>query len=104
MNIFTIIIGFFAGLAFGFFAGWLFVEYHWMDNNTVYKSLLGALVGGGGALAGSISGRRNRSSDSSGGNKVLWDAIFGILGGVLGGTKFDILRQMMLSMGMNSVI
>ncbi|MBY0523574.1 MAG: hypothetical protein K2R98_09245 [Gemmataceae bacterium] len=105
MNIFAIIVGFLAGLAFGFFAGWLFVEYGWIRDDLVWRTGVGVLAGGfAGAIGGSISGDANRATDSGGGNKVLWGLIMGSLGGALGGSKLDIIRSALLNMGINSPI
>jgi hypothetical protein len=94
MNLMSIIVGSVAGLAVGFFSGWLFVEFGWIPKQPTWIIATGAVLGGiFGGIAGSISGDMNRAAQTS--NRFLVSMIFGALFGALGATKFGLLGSLL---------
>lgn len=96
VNVFAIFFGSLAGLIVGFFAGWLFASFGWIpEYSLMWKAIVGAVTGGlFGGIAGSISGDLNRAGDS-GAHRFLLALIFGTLFGALGGTKFNLIPQIL---------
>jgi hypothetical protein len=102
INVFAIFFGSLAGLIMGYFAGWLFVEFHWIPATLTWRGIIGALTGGfAGAIAGSISGDANRQGDS-GANRLLIALVCGLIFGALGATKFTLLGELLESVNIQS--
>jgi hypothetical protein len=95
----VILIGLVAGVVGGFFTGWLANGYGFANTVTgmsIFGALGGAIFGG---ILGTITGDLNRASTSSGagggGGKFVLAALAGAFAGALGGSKFQIINELM---------
>lgn len=96
MNLFAILAGSVVGLVVGLTAGWLLPDFGWIPRTLMWKCIAGGLLGGlAGGVAGSITGDLNRQGDSGIGGKFMLAFIFGAIFGVLGGSRFELIGDLL---------
>jgi hypothetical protein len=99
MGCIVILVGLVSGVIAGYFTGWLVEAYHITPGGPGWLAAAGAFGGAVfGGILGTISGDLNKASTSSGaggGGKFLLAALSGAIAGALGGSKFQIIGELM---------